>query len=511
MTTVPEALDPSPPELLEHGNTSHGSNGSHAPLEELSPQLLRLAEQPESRQAASSLRWACERLIEGHRPTDLCNAVINLAAETCSPQNQYSVSGKTAAGSFALLTAAAAGIQLAERQENSIRQGAATDAGAARLCSVLLVSSAATTFGKLLAESAEAESAEAESAEGPSGLGQGSSALAEFWHATTIADPSYATLSWLSLLQADPQAANDALVSAAATRFSTNEELLILPATLPLASPVSLSEQRLFCGVVKQIALEEMDEDFGTDQRMQAQLLAENALKLSPETLGRLEPSTPERLTALATGIAQTAQEQLAPLLLASFEDGLAPEDLVSALALLRAAAYAITSSGPDQENLRLANLLAGIAADAVQLCMGRTNSLSLRYELALAALASPSACTLSPVTELWVPPFDSSGLADTLSAIAEADPEAASEAATAIPPADHESTDTAWCVIRRAAASDYSLDMQALAQVTALERGFRSTNHPARIWFLAAAARSAAQSGVTLQPLAVLAEEILS
>ncbi|MEX0768197.1 MAG: hypothetical protein WD029_06975, partial [Microthrixaceae bacterium] len=345
----------------------------------------------------------------------------------------------------------------------------------------------------------------------PSSFIQSSSALAEFWHATSAANSSLATQSWLSLESADPQAAQDALISAAATRFSSDEQLLILPALLPLATPSSKAKQNLFCATVKQIALEAIDEDRATDQRMQAQLLAETALSLSSGTAGKLQPASPERLTALATGIAQTDPEQLAPLLLASFEGGLAPEDLVLALALLRAAAYAGTSSDSDKQDSRVANLCAGIALDAVQLCMARTSSLTLRYELALAAATSPSAISLSSLAELWVPPFDSGGLADTLSAVAEADPESAAEAATAIPPADSESTDAAWCVIRRTVAGDSSLQMHSLMQVTALERGFRSTTHPAKIWFLAAAARSAAQTRMTAQPLAELAEEILS
>ena len=184
--------------------------------------------------------------------------------------------------------------------------------------------------------------------------------------------------------------------------------------------------------------------------------------------------------------------------------------------ALLRAAAYAVTSidavSVHEGANPQVQSALtACIAADALQLCMRSTQSLSLRYELALAAPLSPSASSLDSVGELWVPPFDSSGLADTLLALADADPDSAAEAATAIPPQDHESTNQAWLAIRRAVAADSSLQMQPLAQVAALERGFRATDHPARIWFLAAAARTAAQSRSHAEPLAALAEDILS
>ena len=314
----------------------------------------------------------------------------------------------------------------------------------------------------------------------------------------------------------DASEAHNAIVSAASTRFYVNEQLLIMTASVAALGLDTAIHQQLSCGLAQQIALQAIDEEFAFDQRMQAQLLADQAQSRSLETAGRFEPSTHARLTALGTGIAQTPAEQLAPLLLASLEDGLDPADLVDTFALLRAAAYAVTSidavSVHEGANPQVQSALtACIAADALQLCMTSTQSLSLRYELALAAPLSPSASSLSSVGELWVPPFDSSGLADTLLAIADADPDSAAEAATAIPPQDHESTNQAWLAIRRAVAADSSLQMQPLAQVAALERGFRSTDHPARIWFLAAAARTAAQSRSHAEPLAALAEDILS
>jgi hypothetical protein len=314
----------------------------------------------------------------------------------------------------------------------------------------------------------------------------------------------------------DSSEAHNAILSAAATRFCVNEQFLVMAAALTALDLGSAVHQQLTCSVAQQIALQAIDEEFAFDQRMQAQLLADQARGRSPETAGRFERSTHQRLTALGTGIAQTPAEQLAPLLLGSLEDGLTPEDLVDTLALLRAAAYAVTSITADPEHAgpylqARSALTACIAADALQLCMTSTESLSVRYELALAAPLSPSASSLGSVGELWVPPFDSSGLADTLLALADADPDSAAEAATAIPPQDHESTNQAWIAIRRSVAADPSLQMQPLAQVAALERGFHSTDHPARIWFLAAAARTAADSGSHAEPLAALAEDILS
>jgi hypothetical protein len=480
----PEPLvEPKNSEVL-HKELAAFLRGSPAPTEEATT-------------TASAVRWACERLATGYSPRDLATAVIAVAAQAQPPDTQ-AVS--------ALLTAATACLGLADRQENSIRQGAATDAESARISAALVVSLAATTF----------RSGQATQVVLPNHHAHPASALSDFWQATSDAAPTQAARSWLRLAEMDSSEAHNAIVSAASTRFCVNEQLLIMTAALATLGLGTAVHQQLCCSVAQQIALQAIDEEFAFDQRMQAQLLADQAQSRSPETAGRFERSTHERLTALGTGIAQTPTEQLAPLLLGSLEDGLTPEDLVDTLALLRAAAYAVTSitADPAHEGTNAqaqSALTACIAADALQLCMTSTQSLSLRYELALAAPMSPSASSLSSVGELWVPPFDSGGLEDTLLAIADADPDSAAEAATAIPPQDHESTNQAWLAIRRSVAADSSLRMQPLAQVAALERGFRTTDHPAKIWFLAAAARTAAHSRSHAEPLAALAEDILS
>lgn len=463
--------------------------------------------------AARAVEWACERLTAGCSPRDLATAVIAIAAQaqptatqTDIQDSSHSKNPNSPQSVAALLTAATACLGLADRQENSIRQGAATDAESARISAALVVSLAATTF----------PSGHATQVVLPNHQAHPASALADFWQATSDAAPTQAARSWLRLAEMDSSEAHNAIVSAAATRFCVNEQFLIMTAAVAALGLDTAVHQQLSCSVAQQIALQAIDEEFAFDQRMQAQLLADQAQSRSPETAGRFERSTHERLTALGTGIAQTPTEQLAPLLLGSLEDGLTPEDLVDTLALLRAAAYAVTSltadrvhEGPNPQ--AQSALTACIAADALQLCMTSTQSLSLRYELALASPLSPSASSLGSVGELWVPPFDSSGLADTLLAIADADPDSAAEAATAIPPQDHESTNQAWLAIRRSVAADSSLRMQPLAQVASLERGFRGTDHPAKIWFLAAAARTAAHSGSDAEPLAALAEDILS
>ena len=464
---------------------------------ELAAFLLDSPAVTEEATAARAVRWACERLASEYSPRELALAVTAVAAQAQPPDTE-SVA--------ALLVAASACLGLADRQENSIRECAATDAESAKIAVALLVSLAATSF----------RSGHATQVVLPNHHDHPASALADFWQATSDAASTQAARSWLRLAEMDASEAHNAIVSAASTRFYVNEQLLIMTASVAALGLDTAIHQQLSCGLAQQIALQAIDEEFAFDQRMQAQLLADQAQSRSLETAGRFEPSTHARLTALGTGIAQTPAEQLAPLLLASLEDGLDPADLVDTFALLRAAAYAVTSidavSVHEGANPQVQSALtACIAADALQLCMTSTQSLSLRYELALAAPLSPSASSLSSVGELWVPPFDSSGLADTLLAIADADPDSAAEAATAIPPQDHESTNQAWLAIRRAVAADSSLQMQPLAQVAALERGFRSTDHPARIWFLAAAARTAAQSRSHAEPLAALAEDILS
>lgn len=464
---------------------------------ELAAFLLDSPAVTEEATAARAVRWACERLASGYSSRDLALAVTAVVAQAQPPDTQ-SVA--------ALLVAATACLGLADRQENSIREGASTDAESAKIAVALLVSLAATTF----------RSGHATQVVLPNHHDHPASALADFWQATSDAASTQAARSWLRLAEMDASEAHNAIVSAASTRFYVNEQLLIMTASVAASGLDTAIHQQLSCGLAQQIALQAIDEEFAFDQRMQAQLLADQAQSRSLETAGRFEPSTHARLTALGTGIAQTPAEQLAPLLLASLEDGLDPADLVDTFALLRAAAYAVTSidavSGHEGANPQIQSALtACIAADALQLCMTSTQSLSLRYELALAAPLSPSASSLDSVGELWVPPFDSSGLADTLLALADADPDSAAEAATAIPPQDHESTNQAWLAIRRVVAADSSLQMQPLAQVAALERGFRTTDHPARIWFLAAAARTAAHSRSHAEPLAALAEDILS
>jgi hypothetical protein len=252
-------------------------------------------------------------------------------------------------------------------------------------------------------------------------------------------------------------------------------------------------------------------------------VLAADAVERAPDTLGRLPRVSHERLTALATGLARTPRPTLAPLLLASLEDGLPPEDLVDAVALVHAAAFAITplrdhrepgpatQSGDADRPLLSVALRACTGADAVQRCLARAEFPELRYELALWSTESSAGALLEPIGELWVPPSDDGGLDDLRDALADGDPDAAAEAATAVAPDDPDACDAAWQAVRGASASDQWQGLQLLVQVQALQRGFGGTDHPARIWFLAAAARAAAHATACDQPVRELTEQILS
>jgi len=130
---------------------------------------------------------------------------------------------------------------------------------------------------------------------------------------------------------------------------------------------------------------------------------------------------------------------------------------------------------------------------------------------LALCSTRSPSAATLEPVSELWVPPHDGDALADLVAALADGDPDDAAEAATAVPPDDPDAIDAAWSAVRSAAVTDQWMVLHAIKHVVAMEQSFRISDHPARIWFLAAASRTAAHATAVEQPLADTVAEILS
>lgn len=313
---------------------------------------------------------------------------------------------------------------------------------------------------------------------------------------------------WLAAAADDPIAAEEALISAGAAGYHLNEHKLIYPAQMRAWLGESPLDPVLFRGAARYAGNHLQDPTRATQMRADAYVLALDAVQRSPETLGRLDRAGHERVSTVASGIALTPEAGLAPLVLASLEEGLAPEDLVDAVALLHAAAFAITSFG---ERAPIGPVHACTGSDALQRCLAAAHSPELRYELALCATRSPSAADLDPVAELWVPPFDDGGVDDLIDALSDGDPDAAAEAATAVPPDDPAAVENAWAAVRAAAATDQWMVLHAIKHVVAMEHGFHSSDHPARIWFLAAAARTAAHATAIDQPVAGLVAEILS
>jgi hypothetical protein len=108
------------------------------------------------------------------------------------------------------------------------------------------------------------------------------------------------------------------------------------------------------------------------------------------------------------------------------------------------------------------------------------------------------------------VPPFDDGALDDLHDALAEGDPDAAAEAASAVPPGDADAVAAAWAALAATAARDQWMVTHATKHVVAMHEDFHQSDHPARAWFLAAAARTAAHAAAADQPLARRAEDLL-
>ncbi|MFN7150878.1 MAG: hypothetical protein ACK4V6_15545, partial [Microthrixaceae bacterium] len=204
-------------------------------------------------------------------------------------------------------------------------------------------------------------------------------------------------------------------------------------------------------------------------------------------------------------GIAQTPSNELEPLLVGSLQDGLSPEELVAAVSLVSAARLADTTFDASDPSAPVAALHACTGANAVRRCLERARDAPLRYELALCATRSPNARRLAPVAELSVPPSDGGALEDLLASLVDGDPDGAADAASAIPPDDAEGTATAWRAVAAAAVTDQWMLLHATKLVVAMHEDFEHSTHPARIWFLAAAARVAAHASMFDQPLAAI------
>lgn len=312
---------------------------------------------------------------------------------------------------------------------------------------------------------------------------------------------------WLAAVETDPVAAEHALLSAAAAGYHLNEHKLIHPAQLlGWARPDGSPDPVLFRAAARYAGNHLQDGDRAAERRADAAALAELCREEGADdgAQGALPlGGDDERVSVVATGIARTAAADLAPLVIGSLQDGLAPGDLIAAVALVDAARYADTSFDPGDVGAPVGPVHANTGINALRRCLGRARTRELAFELALCATESPNAAGLVCVAELSVPPWDDGALDDLLDALTEGDPDAAAEAASAVPVQDGHACRSAWAAIVDAAVTDQWMVLHALKHVVALRDDFDSSTHPARAWFLAAAARTAAHARAVEQPLA--------
>ena len=312
---------------------------------------------------------------------------------------------------------------------------------------------------------------------------------------------------WFAAAAVDPDHAEESLLAVGALGYHLDEQKLIVPTQLRLRLGDRPCDAAVFAPVVALIGGPVQDPDGAAARRRTAEELALDALERAPEDFGRLPRGGHERVSTVATGLARTPIETRDELLLASLEEGLAPEDLVEAVSLLAACGYAGTSFDGDTHRRALH---ACTGAEAVQLCLDRAHSPGLRYELALCAIHAPAADLLDPVGELWVPPADDGGLEDLCGALEDGDPDGAAEAATAVLLDDPATVDAAWRAVHDLAITDQWGELHPLQHTVAMERCFRASGHPARVWYLAAAARTAGHAAALDQDLTRRALDLL-
>jgi hypothetical protein len=305
--------------------------------------------------------------------------------------------------------------------------------------------------------------------------------------------------AWLAAATADPIAAEQALISVAAGGYHLNEHKLVYPAQLRawLGDDAPL-DPVLFRAAARYVGNHLQAPERADTCRADAAALAE--MLDAPAADGDHDL---ERVSVVATGIARTPAHDLGPLLLGSLQDELDPQDLVLAVALVTAARFADTAFDPSDPLGPVGPIHACTGANALRRCLQRARSDELRFELALCAPDSPTARALAPIGELSVAPFDDGALDDLRDALDDGDPDAAAEAASAVPPDDDEAVGSAWSAIAAAAARDQWMVTHAVKHTVAMREDFDASQHPARSWFLAAAARTAAHASAVEQPLA--------
>ncbi len=439
--------------------------------------------------AERALEWACEHARAGRSARDLCEAAMWVGLRNSRTEGR----GPMGLVSHSVLAAHACSV-LGDTGESGLVDPTSTMA-AVQLCAYV----AGTYRGGIN-----------DPAEGPSRLAWFDPTAAEadpvqaFARAAERGETDLTDHAWLAAARSDPVGAEQMLISLGAGGYSLNEHKLVYPAQLRAwvgddapVDPVLFRAAARYVGNHLQAPVQ------AESRRADAAALAE--MVDAPTADGDHDL---DRVSVVATGIARTPSHDLGPLLMGSLQDGLDPQDLALAVALVNAARFADTEFGADPIAM-VGPIHACTGTNALRRCLVRARSDELRFELALCATESPTSGRLAPIAELAVPPFDDGALDDLRAALHDEDPAAAAEAGSAVPPEDADAVDAA--VGGRCGSTRRSVDgVHAAKHVVAMREDFHSSTHPARAWFLAAAARTAAQVNAIDQPLARRAEGLL-
>ncbi len=428
---------------------------------------------------ATVVEWSLERLSAGMTPLDLCTAALWLGLRHTRVEGR----GPHGLVSHSVLAAHACATI-----------GGSDPATAALAATQLVVQTVGERDGSLHDER-----------EGPTALAwfepariEGDPAAA-FSDAAAAGECDLADHRWLAAAHHGRDAAVAALISAGAAGYHLNEHKVIYPAQLLAWCELTGSFDPVLLRAAARFAANHLqDPEHALSRRADAGVLADMAELLDLDDLAA-SPTRPssdgpdlERISTVATGLARTDPRDLGPLLLGSLQDGLSPTDLVHATALVTAARFADTSFG---DRPPIGPVHAGTGANALRRCIEASTAPEAVYELALCATESPSLARLARIEELSVPPSDDGAVEDLEDALADGDPDAAADAASAVPPDDDAAVAAAWAAVSAAGAADQSMLLHGIKHVVAMREDFAASQHPARIWFLAAAARTAAHA----------------
>ena len=447
-------------------------------LEELATSL------PRRDRAEQAAEWAAAALVGGATPAELCEAAL-----WCGMRNTRT-EGRGPLGLVTHSVLAAAASRDLPGDERSRSMAAAQ----------LVAYTAGAYRGGVN-----------DPAEGPSRLGWyepsdlGPDPVDVFLELAGTGQTELSDHAWLAAAAADPVGAEQALISLSAGGYPLNEHKVVYPAQLrdwlgddaPL-DPVLFRPAARYAG-------NHLQHPDARTRRADSMALAEEA-----GTAGSQEGHDLGRVSLVATGLAVTPTAEREALVIGSLQDRLDPGDLALAVALLTAARFAATSFDPTNPVAPVGPVHSCTGADAVARCIELARSDALQFELALCAPLSPTARRLAAVAGLVVPPSDDGALDDLMEALVGGDPDGAAEAAAAVPVDDDAAVTAAWGAVAAAAARDQWMVTHAVKHTVAMHRQFHRTAHPARAWFLAAAARTAGHVAAVDQPIAALLDRRL-